>query len=135
MNKEININGYEKSNLVIKDFSLDEFKYFYATICIKTDWFQAETKFSFSFKEFQNLLKQIAKLIQDKKGKAEFVDEDTNIMIDIVLDEYTGQIEITGRIKKNMSDESKIEFFLESDFYNLEQAYKSIQYILSEYEK
>ncbi len=133
MNKEINISCENESNLVIKVNEIDEYNFFYATISIKKDWFQAQTKFIFSYEELQNLSKQIKELLKDRKGKAEFIDDIIKVHFDIVLDEFTGSVGINGRIKKCLNDESSIKFSLMSDYYTLEQVDHSIDGIFLEY--
>ncbi|MCP3660066.1 MAG: hypothetical protein GY830_07055 [Bacteroidetes bacterium] len=133
MNREINIKGENNYNLIINNFKLDKFEYLYAKIFIKTDWYQAETNFNFSIDDMKKFSNEIKYIINNKKGKADFFDEDTKVIIKLKIDEYTGKIEITGELQKDLNDEAKIDFFLESDFYNLEQLDYDIDDLIKNY--
>ncbi len=128
--EELRINCENGSCLIIGDIEFEESD-FSATIFLKSDWYEAKVAFSSSKDRLVDFLQELKKILSEKQGKANFMNDEGNFDLDLTLDESTGKAQINGVLIKSMMDESRLEYFMESDYLTLEKLKDSLDNLLS----
>jgi len=130
MIQELNIQGENGHSILISDiFSKGIF--FSAKVKLKSDWYEAEITFESSVDRLNEFFNEINLMLDQNKGEASFINDDGNFTLDVsFLSETRGKIQISGIVIKNMMDESRLEYYMESDYHNLEFIKHSVDQVL-----
>ena len=128
--EELRINCENGSCLIIGDIEFEESD-FSANIFLKSDWYEAKVVFSSSQDRLVDFLQELKKILSENQGKANFINDEGNFDLDLTLDESTGKAQINGVLIKSMMDESRLEYFMESDYLTLEKFKDSLDNLLS----
>jgi len=103
------------SNLLLRGENLE------AQVFVKSDWYEANIHFTSSNGRIYGFFKEIDNLLIHKQGQTNFINDAGNFELNIVLEESTGGVEISGVLIKSMMEESRLDYYLESDYYNLQK--------------
>lgn len=129
MKKELSIQGENGHSLLISNIVPDG-DFFSAEVNLKADWYEAKVIFEFSSDRLKEFLGEINLMIANNQGKANFINDDGNFDLVIAIDQVTRKLQISGILIKSMMDESRIEYYMESDYHNLEILKQSVDRIL-----
>lgn len=132
MKKELSIQGENGHSLLISNIVSDG-DFFSAEVNLKADWYEAKLVFKFSIDRLSEFLGDINLMLSNNQGKANFINDDGNFDLDVAIDQVTGKVRISGILIKNMMDESRLEYCMESDYHNLEMLKQSVDRILQQY--
>ena len=118
--EELYINCENGCRLAIYDIVMEDLG-FSAKVFLKSDWYEATVPFKSSQDRLVDFLEGLKKILLENHGKANFINDEGNFDLDISLNEFTGKVQINGILIKSMMDDSRIEYFMESDYLGVEK--------------
>ena len=136
MTQELKIKGENGHSILISDL-ISKRDFFSAKVNLKSDWYEAKVTFQSSIDRLNEFSREINLMLAKNQGEASFINDDGNFSLDVSFSsEATGKIQISGILIKNMMDESRLEYCMESDYHNLEimkhSVYKLLEYFSKE---
>ena len=129
MKEEAKLLMYNGGYLLINDFQKKD-DYFSASATIKSNWYEANIKFTSSKERFVEFVSLLNKMLMEEYTDVNFINEDGNFDIDLSLDKATGICSIKGVLIENMMDEALLKFSLESDFQSLLNFYQELKLVI-----
>lgn len=128
--ENLNINCEYGCRLTIDDiqFKGDSFS---AQAIVKSDWYEAKVSFDSSIDRLSDFLQEVKVVLFENQGKANYINDEGNFDLDIVLDGFTGTVQMSGVLIKNMMDESRLEYYMETDYQSLEKLKDNLNSLLS----
>ena len=104
---------------------------FSAEVIIKSNWYVANLNFTASNDRLKEFLASINRLLLEGIGIASFINDNGNIDLEFHLDKKSGRFTIKGILIENMMDESRLEYSMQSDYYNLQRTQQMLNSILN----
>ncbi len=129
MIKELIIQGENNHRLVISNILPDDC-FFSAEVYLQSDWYEAKVAFNSSIDRLNEFSYHLNLILTNNQKKTNFINDDGNFDLNVSVNEDTGKVQINGILIKNMMDESRIEYYMESDYHNLDIFKHSIDRIL-----
>ena len=106
------------SSLTIRNI-LIEGSEFSAEVSLKSDWYEASLPFVSSQNRLFDFLNDLKKVLLENQGKATFINDEGTFDLEVSFDQFTGKVQIAGVLIKDMMDESRLEYCMQSDYLSL----------------
>lgn len=126
----ISLNCENGASITLNEIMFTEIE-FSAKAIVKSDWFEATISFRAEQNRLTDFLEEIESIISDNNKKANFINNDGNFDIEIIYDTITGKVNINGILIKDMMDDSRLEFSMETDYFSLEKLKEDLNQILN----
>lgn len=103
---------------------------FTGKVFLKADWYNASFDFRASSSRLRAFKDEVYQLVHSNHEQASFINDGGNVDLEFVLDRSTGQLQITGVLIKNMMDDSRVEYCLESSYSSLKGVLADLEQLL-----